>query len=125
MLLIIVALVGSLILVGLILRGGMFLLKYSEQWANHARPRVFPRPTECPRCEQPVGRFERLRSFSELVLGGWTCPRCGSEFDQLDNIRLARAWNANLRDLEQRATNEKSIRSSDDTATPVQKLFED
>ncbi len=109
----------------LLIRGIFFLLKYSEQWINHARPKVFPRPRECPRCEQPIGRFERLNSVRELLLGGWTCPKCGSEFDQLDNIRIARAWNAHLRDLSKRSRRADIDRGRKDGRTPVERLIDE
>ena len=118
----VLALIASWVLI----RGTVFWIKYSEEWIRNSRwPSVFPRLVDCPRCERPIGRLARSRSFREVLLGGWTCPKCGSEFDQLDNIRIARAWNAHLRDFEQRSLNEAAVRDRNDKRSPVERLFEE
>jgi ribosomal protein S27AE len=109
----------------LVTRSSMFLLMYFGQWFKGGRPKVFPRPRECPRCGQPVGRFERINSIAKVLLGGWACPRCGSEFDQLNNTRIARAWNANLRDLEERSALEAKESRREDSRSPVQRMLDE
>ncbi|HKP70697.1 MAG TPA: hypothetical protein VJV05_15525 [Pyrinomonadaceae bacterium] len=125
MLFAIIALILAFIVTILAIRGTVFLLKYTAAWMTDRRPEVFPRPTRCPRCTQSIGRFERLRSFREVVLGGWTCPGCGSEFDQLDNALVARAWNAHLRDAKNRLRLEDQLEAAHDTRSPVEKLLDD
>ena len=115
----------GLIGVLLVIRTSAFLLTYFGQWIRDRRPKLVPRPRECPRCAQPVGRFERTNSFAKVLLGGWACPRCGSEFDQLNNIRIARAWNANLRDLELRSAQEAKASRRDDDRSPVQRMLDE
>jgi hypothetical protein len=118
-------LIAILVATFLLLRGSAFAIKYLEQWSSEARPHVFPRPSRCSRCGQHLGRMSRLRTFNQWVLGGWTCPGCGSEFDQLDRILIARAWNAHLRDSKARMRREDLIETARDGKSPVQKLFDE
>ena len=125
MLLTILVFLAALVALALLIRSTVFLVKYTQEWIGNARPEVFPRPTRCPRCHQRLGRFERMRTFAEVLFGGWSCPGCGSEFDQLDNIRLARAWNAHLRDAKKRLRTEGHHRSMEDDRTPVERLIDE
>jgi len=109
----------------LVLRGTIFLVMYSERWMTYGRPKVFPRPRKCPRCDNRIGRFDRPRSLRQLLLGGWSCRACGSEFDQLNNCRIARAWNAHLRDLTDRSEREAVLEASRDPRSPVQKVIDE
>lgn len=106
-LLLLFLIVSVLSVLWLLIRGTSFGLNYWKEYLNGAQPSVFPRPRECSRCDGALPLFTRLRSFREFLLGGWTCPTCESEFDQLGNIRVARAWNANLRDLKARTKRKK------------------
>src|SRR5690348_4910635 len=112
----------------LFIRGTVFAVKYFEHRVRGNRSPVFPLPRECSRYEAAFGRFSSLMSFREFVLVGWTCPTCGSEFDQLGNVTRARAWGANLRDLKNRGRISKradSADSNDSQKSPIERLFED
>lgn len=82
----------------LALRFVAFAIKYSEQAAKGSRPKLLAWNRYCPRCEQTVKRFDRVFSVKELLFGGWTCPQCGTEFDQVNEVRIARSIDAHLRD---------------------------
>ena len=125
MLSVIFAFLIALLLVWIGVRGSVFSLMYVGQWIRYRRPNIFPRPTVCPRCELPRGRFQSPKSLKEVVLGGWTCRGCGSEFDPLDNIRIARAWNAHLRDNETRSLKARGDEATRDERSPVELLFEE
>lgn len=126
MFLTLLALVLLVLVTLIIVRGSAFVIKYSEAWAKQGkRPKVLPRPSKCPRCGQRLRRFERILGIRNLVVGGWTCPGCGSEFDLLDNVKTAHAWNASLRDAETRRKAEIRRERENDGRTPVQKLFDD
>ena len=125
MLLLLIAIVSAIVAGVLLVRGTLFMIKYSEEWIKNGRPTVFPRPKRCPRCDRRIRRSERMRSFTEVFLGGWSCPGCGSEFDQLDNVRVARAWNASLRDLKKREREVRLLNRATDDRTPVERLFDD
>ena len=106
-------------------RGTVFLAVYFREWWRDSRPKVFPRPAFCPRCERPIVKFGRLRSFQQLLFGGWSCVGCGSEFDQLDKVRVARAWNAHLIDHDRRSRSDEEISKRNDSRTPVERLIDD
>src|SRR5215218_1053009 len=115
----------TILLVFMAFRGLVFSLMYVGQWIRYRRPKIFPRPSICPRCELPLGRFQSPKSLKEFFLGGWTCRKCGSEFDQLDNIRIARAWNAHLRDNESRSLEARIDEAVGDDRSPVERMFEE
>ena len=126
MLLAIIGLIIGGLAIGLLIRWTIFFMKYTAEWINTGqRPDVFPRPHRCPRCEARVASRHKLRSLREAILGGWTCPGCGSVFDQLDRALVARAWNAHLRDSRVRLRREHSRELSEDSRSPVQKLIDE
>lgn len=109
----------------LLLRTLTFALFYFERWITYGRPNVFPRPKDCPRCGNRIVWSDSLRTVRHALIGGWTCRSCGSEFDQLNNCRIARAWNANLRDLKDRSLREVVLNESRDTRSPVEKIIDE
>ena len=125
MLLTIIVFFAVMVAAVLLIRSMLFSFKYLGEWIRNSRPSVFPRPNRCPRCEREITRFDRMRSFRNIVLGGWSCPGCGSEFDQLDYIQIARAWNAHLHDFEKRDRKKELENSKSDDRTPVQRLLDE
>ena len=125
MLLTVIAFIAAMVAAIVVMRGTVFLVKYLREWMRNSRPEIFARASRCPRCDQRLRAFERLRSLRGIVLGGWTCPGCGSEFDQFDSIQVAHAWNANLRDFKKRARTKELTDSIEDGRSPVQRLFDD
>lgn len=109
----------------LLIRGAVFSIKYLVYKARGNRSPVFPLPSECCRCDQPLPYFSNLMSFRHVVLGGWACPSCGSEFDQLGNVKKARAWGANIRDLKKRRGTRKVRRVEDEQKSPIERVFEE
>lgn len=125
MLLVILVLIVGAVAAVLLLRGTILLVMYLVARLRNSRGDILLSPSQCSRCDRPIGRFEGVRTFHELLLGGWTCPGCGSEFDQLGDVRVARSINAHLRDRRDRADREALRDSMADDRTPVEKLFED
>lgn len=37
---------------------------------------------KCPSCGEPLPAFRRPKNFRQMLWGGWTCGKCGSEFDK-------------------------------------------
>ena len=37
---------------------------------------------KCPSCNEPLPTFRRPKNFRQIMWGGWTCEKCGSEFDK-------------------------------------------
>ncbi|MGV3663269.1 MAG: hypothetical protein ACO1TE_24060 [Prosthecobacter sp.] len=37
---------------------------------------------KCSTCSEPLPRLRRPRNFRQMMWGGWTCEKCGSEFDK-------------------------------------------
>lgn len=115
-----------LIFVGLLvlLRLSIFGIKYSEQAIRGFRPKVLSWNRFCTRCEQEIGRFECVFSVKELLLGGWSCPRCGSEFDQVNELRIPHSIDAHLRDPVARSHGRKR-RSLQSGKSPVERIIEE
>jgi hypothetical protein len=40
------------------------------------------RPVRCSNCATPMSARRRRMFRSHLLLGGWTCPHCGTDMDQ-------------------------------------------
>jgi ribosomal protein L37AE/L43A len=38
--------------------------------------------SKCPSCNEPLPTFRRPKNFRQMMWGGWTCEKCGSEFDK-------------------------------------------
>lgn len=36
----------------------------------------------CPACQEPLPTVRRPKNFRQMMWGGWTCAKCGSEFDK-------------------------------------------
>jgi hypothetical protein len=82
----------------ILIRVGFHLFRYAEQMARGNSPILFRSVKTCERCNTELPRFSKKVSAKQLFIGGWTCPHCGSEFDQLNNVTVARAFGAHLRD---------------------------
>lgn len=37
---------------------------------------------KCPACGDPFPALRRPKNFRQVMWGGWTCEKCGSEFDK-------------------------------------------
>ena len=37
---------------------------------------------KCPTCGEPFPTLRRPKNFRQMMWGGWTCEKCGSEFDK-------------------------------------------
>lgn len=37
---------------------------------------------KCPACNEPRPTFRRPKNFRQAMWGGWTCGKCGAEFDK-------------------------------------------
>jgi hypothetical protein len=109
----------------LLLRGAVYLLKFSEEFVKGNRPSFLSRIQNCPRCEAKLKPFTRKVSFKQLLFGGWTCPECGSEFDQMNNVRVARAFDAHLMDFRARKRHGKSLPGASDDKSPIERVFEE
>jgi hypothetical protein len=42
---------------------------------------VAPRK-KCPKCGEPLPRFRKPASPSQMLWGGWTCGKCGCQMDR-------------------------------------------
>ena len=40
------------------------------------------RPVRCSSCDTPMSARRRPMFKSQLLLGGWTCPHCGTNMDK-------------------------------------------
>lgn len=125
MLLAIFATVIGTLLLWLLLRSIIYLVKFSDDWAKGNRPNFLTSRLTCERCETRVSRGERIRSFREYFLGGWTCPNCGSEYDQIDNLRFARSHDEHLRDLKKRDSKKRKVETLNDGKSRVQRLIDE
>jgi len=62
--------------------GGMFAAWYVARM--NAKLRTQP----CPKCGQPLGDEKAAaRSLSQIMWGGWTCPKCGCDVDRQGKVR--------------------------------------
>ena len=120
----IVLVLGSLAAL-LMLRGAIFLVMYCERSITYGCPKVFPLPKRCPRCDSPIRWMDSLRTLRNVLLGGWSCRYCGSEFDQLNDCRVARSWNVHLRDVRERSHLQTLKEESLDPRSPVQKIIDE
>ena len=125
MLLILIGLALGILSALLLLRTLIFAVIYFERWITYGRPSVFPRPRQCPRCGNRIVWLDSLRTVRHALIGGWSCRSCGSQFDQLNNCRIARAWNAHLRDLKDRSTRQAALEESRDSRSPVQRIIDE
>jgi hypothetical protein len=37
---------------------------------------------KCPSCGTALPAFRRPKNFRQMMWGGWTCEKCGAEFDK-------------------------------------------
>lgn len=37
---------------------------------------------KCPSCGEPLPTIRRPKNFRQMMWGGWSCEKCGSEFDK-------------------------------------------
>lgn len=42
----------------------------------------FSTDSKCPSCNEPLPTFRRPKNFRQMMWGGWTCGKCGCEFDK-------------------------------------------
>lgn len=108
-----------------VLRGLMHLISYTNAVAKGGRPKLFPNTSYCERCEKDIPRTKRLKSLNDRVFGGWACPKCGSEYDTLGNVRVARSHDGHLRDSRRRAKRKRIPVLSEDNKTPVERLIDE
>lgn len=108
-----------------VLRGLVHLISYTNAVAKGGRPDFFPNTSYCDRCEKNIPRTKRLKSFQDRIFGGWACPKCGSEFDTLGNVRVARSHDGHLRDSRRRARRKKIAILSEDNKTPLERLIDE
>src|SRR5262245_20151081 len=40
------------------------------------------RPVRCPECGEPAPTIRRVKNRRQGLWGGWTCERCGTEYDK-------------------------------------------
>ena len=40
----------------------------------------------CPKCKTPFQLGTSKRNFHQIMWGGWTCQKCGSEIDRKGNL---------------------------------------
>lgn len=125
MILALIEAVGFVLLVWAIIRAVSVLIKYSNELAKGNRPSLFPRTIDCERCDKQIAKSKRLKSFRDYLFGGWACPNCGSEYDQLNNLRIARAHDGHLRDSRRRARHLRVNVATPDDRTPVERLIDE
>lgn len=116
-----VGLICLIVLVRLIVQ----TLRYSEYRMKGENIAFFDTSTKCVRCETPVSVTTVRRTPKQVLFGGWSCPRCGSEFDQLGTIRVARSYDAHLRDIKRREEAFEFPTSNEDGLSPVQRLLDE
>lgn len=112
-----------LVVVWILIRSLSVGIKYYEETVKGERPTNFFSPKPCERCGKLTSWTARLTSFRQSLLGGWTCPACGSEYDQVGNLRIARSLDAHLRDARTRSKKRKTLRI--DESTPVEKVIDE
>ena len=115
------------VLIGLwlLIRGVGYSLKYFEVRARGVTLGPFGRNSRCSRCDRSIPFFSRRRSVRELVFGGWTCPKCGSEIDQLGIVRLARARDEHLRDFSKRDRVKQIVEEAKDGRSPIERVIDE
>jgi len=42
---------------------------------------LFHPDVHCPSCDEIAPRHRHARNFRQMMLGGWTCRKCGCEFN--------------------------------------------
>ncbi len=80
--------ISSTIVIWAVIRVLAHLSAYSNERAKGRRPAIFPKTSYCERCEKNIPRTKRLKSVGDHLFGGWACPKCGSEYDLLGNVRV-------------------------------------
>jgi hypothetical protein len=40
----------------------------------------------CPKCKTPLPKFRKPANSHQMLWGGWTCQKCGSEIDRKGNL---------------------------------------
>ena len=118
----ILLLLVSLVLVWILIRSTLIALKYYEATLKGERPGNIFAVKACERCGKFTSWTARLTSCKEFLLGGWTCPRCMSEYDQIGNVLVARSLDAHLRDAKSRSKTRKRL--SNDDRSPIEKVID-
>ncbi|MBK6751289.1 MAG: hypothetical protein IPG67_15155 [Acidobacteria bacterium] len=111
--------ISSTIVIWAVIRVLAHLSAYSNERAKGSRPAIFPKTSFCERCEKNIPRTKRLKSVGDHLFGGWACPKCGSEYDLLGNVRVARSHDGHLRDSQRRAKRKRKTDVSFHAETPT------
>ncbi len=83
-LIIILALVGGIVIMGLIsvLGAALLALMIYQSVARKGRWGINVRRTDCPRCGWKLPSVRKPTSLRQALWGGWTCQQCAAELDK-------------------------------------------
>gem|GEM_PF-5570626 len=123
-------LIFILVLLGILstwvmLRLVIYFIKWSEERTKGNDLPFIARDRFCARCDRKVARSKRLISWNEIIFGGWSCPYCGSEYDQVGQLSFARADVAHLRGSRNHQHIPDTVLDHVNDKTPVERLIDE